>query len=261
MPINIPAYLDRIDYRGSLLPTPETLRALQLAHLRTVPFENLSIHAGQPIVLTDDALFEKIVGRRRGGFCYELNGLFAMLLRSLGFDVKMLSAGVANSEGVFGPEFDHMTLLITLEDRWLADVGFGDSFTEPLLLDYDGEQKEGSRAYDIIKSEDRMVMRQREFGGEWKNQYRFSLEPHEYVDYEEQCIYQQTSPLSHFTKGRICSLATTTGRITLSELRFITTTDREIEERTLRDEAEYAVVLRDRFGIIEHLHFHAGDRV
>ena len=129
------------------------------------------------LVLNDEALFEKIVVRRRGGFCYELNGLFAMLLRSLGFDVKMLSAGVANSEGVFGPEFDHMTLLVTLEDRWLADVGFGDSFTEPLLLDYDGEQKEGSRGYDIMKSEDRLVMRQRELGGEWKNQYRFSLKP------------------------------------------------------------------------------------
>jgi N-hydroxyarylamine O-acetyltransferase len=167
----------------------------------------------------------------------------------------MLSAGVANSEGVFGPEFDHMTLLVTLENRWLADVGFGDSFTVPLLLDYEGEQKEGSRAYDIVRSEDRLVMRQRELGGEWKNQYRFSLKPHEYADYEEQCVFQQTSPLSHFTKGRICSLATSTGRITLSELRFITTTDSEKEERTLNDENEYAALLRERFGIVERLNF------
>jgi N-hydroxyarylamine O-acetyltransferase len=106
-----------------------------------------------------------------------------------------------------------------------------------------------------MKSEDRLVLRKREFGGEWKNQYRFSLEPREYADYEEQCAFQQTSPLSHFTKGRICSLATTTGRITLSELRFITSTDSEKEERILNDENEYAVLLRERFGIVERLNF------
>src|SRR5262245_42413604 len=94
-------YLERINYRGSLEPTAKTLRALQVAHLRAVPFENLSIHAGQPIILNDDALFEKIVTRHRGGFCYELNGLFAALLRSLGFSVVMLSAGVARPDGSF----------------------------------------------------------------------------------------------------------------------------------------------------------------
>ena len=110
--MNIKTYLERIDYRGSLVPNVETLRALQLAHLLAVPFENLSIHAQQPIVLNDDALFEKIVGRRRGGFCYELNGLFAALLRALGFDVAMLSAGVAKDSSGFGPGFDHMTLRV-----------------------------------------------------------------------------------------------------------------------------------------------------
>ena len=81
--MNTDAYLKRINYQGALAPTAETLRALQLAHLRRVPFENLSIHAGEPIVLQEEALFTKIVERRRGGFCYEVNGLFAALLRSL----------------------------------------------------------------------------------------------------------------------------------------------------------------------------------
>jgi len=123
--MDITAYLQRINYRGSLAPSAQTLRELQLAHLFAVPFENLSIHSAEPIVLNDDALFEKIVLRRRGGFCYELNGLFAALLRQLGFEVTMLSAGVNNSEGVFGPDFDHMTLLVVpsedSEERWLAD--------------------------------------------------------------------------------------------------------------------------------------------
>jgi N-hydroxyarylamine O-acetyltransferase len=129
------AYLKRINYSGPVIPAAETLRHLQLAHLLSVPFENLSIHSHQPIVLDDEALFDKIVSRRRGGFCYELNGLFAALLRALGFDTRMLSASVANAKAEWGPEFDHMTLLVTLEQRWLADVGFGDSFIEPLPLD------------------------------------------------------------------------------------------------------------------------------
>ena len=93
--MDINAYLQRINYRSSLAPTAQTLRELQLAHLFTIPFENLSIHSGEPIILDDAALFEKVVVRRRGGFCYELNGLFAALLRQLGFDVTMLSASIA----------------------------------------------------------------------------------------------------------------------------------------------------------------------
>src|ERR1044071_1207906 len=147
--MNIDAYLERINYTGSLEPTPETLRALQVAHLFAVPFENLSIHAGEPIVLDEDALFGKIVENRRGGFCYEANGLFAGLLRALGFDVGMLSAGVARREGGFGPDFDHMALMVTLAERWLVDVGFGDSFLEPLLLDSRDEQVQGTRAFHI----------------------------------------------------------------------------------------------------------------
>src|SRR6266478_8207742 len=112
--MDIRAYLQRLDYTGAIAPNAETLRLLQLAHLRAVPFENLSIHSREPIVLDDRALFEKIVSRRRGGFCYELNGLFAALLRALGFEVEMLSARVATAEESVGPDFDHMTLLVTL---------------------------------------------------------------------------------------------------------------------------------------------------
>src|SRR4051812_29798863 len=161
----------------------------------SVPFENLSIHAGEPIVLEDEALFAKIVGRARGGFCYEANGLFAALLRALGFEVAMLSAEVANAEGGFSQPFDHMALMVSLERRWLADVGFGDSFVEPLPLDDDGEHVQGRRAYRVTRGGDYRVVQRREVeGGEWKAQYRFTLRPHVYADFEERCRYQQTSP-------------------------------------------------------------------
>jgi N-hydroxyarylamine O-acetyltransferase len=243
-------YLERIGYRGPLEPTAETLRRLHLAHLYSVPFENLSIHWGEPIQLDDEALFEKIVTRRRGGFCYELNGLFAALLRALGFNVAMLSAGVGRAAGEFSPDYDHMALLVILEDRWLADVGFGDSFREPLRLDERGEQREGDLAYRVEETGDgRLLMARREEGGTWKAQYRFGLEPHVFADYAEMCHFHQTSPDSHFTRNRICSLATPDGRVTLSGMKLITTRGGQKQEREL-DEREYAEALREIFGIV-----------
>jgi len=254
--VNTEAYLKRINYAGWLAPTAETLRELHVAHLRTVPFENLSIHLGEPIVLEDDALFTKIVEKRRGGFCYEANGLFAALLRSLGYEVAMLAAGVATDDGDFSPTFDHMCLMVTIPDssaqRWLVDVGFGDLFLEPLKLEA-GEQLQGTRAYRILATKPYMVLEQRNDGEDWKPQYRFTLQPYAYSAYEERSRFHQTSPESHFTKGRICSRATETGRISLTEMRFITTigsgVHQERAERTLMSDEEYAEVLRDRFGI------------
>ncbi|MBI3164765.1 MAG: arylamine N-acetyltransferase, partial [Chloroflexi bacterium] len=108
--MDIPAYLNRINYHGSTAPTVDTLRALHRAHLLTVPFENLDIHHNKPIVLDEAALFEKIVVNRRGGYCYELNGLLASVLRELGFDVTMFSSNVIH--GGIPAEVDHLTLLI-----------------------------------------------------------------------------------------------------------------------------------------------------
>jgi N-hydroxyarylamine O-acetyltransferase len=250
--MNIDAYLERINYNGSRDVNAETLRALQVAHLLSVPFENLSIHAGEPIVLNEDALYTKIVDQRRGGFCYECNGLFAGLLRALGFDVAMLAAGVARPDGSFGPIFDHMTLMVTLEERWLVDVGFGESFLEPLLLDSRADQRQGTRTFRLVDADDHVVLMRRNDGEDWQPQYRFTLQPYTFPDYEEMCRYHQTSPDSHFTKGLICSRATADGRITLSDMRFITTSgpQRLRDERTLSSREEYERVLRDEFGVV-----------
>ena len=246
--MDITAYLERISYRGSRTPFAETLRNLQVAHLLSVPFENLSIHVHEAIVLNDEALFHKIVERRRGGFCYECNGLFAALLRALGFDVSMLSAEVARTGGGFSQPFDHMTLMVKLEDTWLVDVGFGDSFLEPLKMDNSTEQIQGPESFRIV-AEDEYLVVQRQYDHEWKKEYRFTLQPYKYSDFEEMCRYHQTSPQSHFTQKRICSLATSDGRITLSDMRFIVTSDGVREERALSDKKEYDEILLKQFGI------------
>ena len=246
--LQVGAYLKRIKYSGPLTPTGVTLRDLHVAHLRSVPFENLSIHAGEPIVLEDEPLFEKIVTRRRGGFCYELNGLFAWLLRQLGFNVTMLAAEVMNAKGEYGLPFDHMTLMITLDKPWLADVGFGDSFIEPLRLETGLEHTQGDRRYRIDAEGDRFALLQRIGDGDWRTQYRFDLTPHKYADYFDMCRYHQTSAESPFTQRRLCSLATSDGRITLSGTRLITTSGGARHERDL-DETDYGDVLRERFGV------------
>jgi N-hydroxyarylamine O-acetyltransferase len=249
--MDIQAYLDRIGYRGPLTPTAATLRALQIGHLQTIPFENLSIHAGQPIVLDDESLFGKVVERGRGGFCYELNGLFAALLRNLGFQVSMLSARVAMADGTFSPDFDHMALAVTLEERWLADVGFGDSFRDPLRLDQRGEQPEGVRAFRIDEDGSHFLLLRRDGDGQpWQPQYRFTLQPYEYADYAGMCHFHQTSPDSHFTRQTVCSLATPEGRITLSGMRLITTRGGGRHEKVLDSEEERRALLRELFGVV-----------
>src|SRR5690349_12134838 len=162
--MDIDTYLRRIHYNGERAPNAATLDMLHRAHLLAVPFENLDIHLGRPIVLDQNALFDKIVARRRGGFCYELNGLFALLLRELGFDVALLAAGVARADAGFGPEFDHLTLLVrtpadeTQSAAWLADVGFGDSFRAPLRFAEGAEQEQDGRAYRLDRDGERYTL-------------------------------------------------------------------------------------------------------
>ena len=264
--MDIHAYLQRIHYRGERVPTAATLHELHRAHLLAVPFENLDIHLGRPIKLDQDSLFSKIVTRRRGGFCYELNGLFALLLRELGFEVTLLAAGVARADGGCGPEFDHLTLLVKApsteptipnlqaascnlqSDMWLADVGFGDSFRAPLRCVEAIEQEQDGRAYRLDRDGAHFTLMQRD-GASWEPQYRFTLQPHTPAEYADMCHYHQTAPESSFTRKRICTLATPHGRVTLSDLALIVTAHGQRTERVLQDELAFHAALREHFGI------------
>ncbi len=245
--MDIPGYFERLHYRGSLEPTLQTLQALHMAHLLAVPFENLDISLSRAISLDEPSLWTKIVERHRGGFCYELNGLFAVVLRALGFQVDLLSAAVAPSTGGFGPEFDHLTLLVHLEENWIADVGFGESFRLPLRLQVGLVQPQHGGSYRLEREGSFWIYQ--EWDGVWKPQYRFTLQPHELHDFTARCHYQQTAPESHFTQKRLCSLAQRSGRITLSDQCLITTREGKRTERLLTDE-EYYSVLAEQFGIV-----------
>ena len=243
------AYLQRLGVEGTPTPDLSWLRLLHAAHLDHVPFENLSIHLPEPIVLEPAALVAKIVDRGRGGFCYELNGAFATLLRALGFDVTMLAARVHDGDRL-GPPFDHMCLRVDLERPWLADVGFGDHFRLPLLLDDRGDQRDDAGVFRIVETSDGQLDLLRD--GE--PQYRFDLAPHQLGDYAATCRYHQTSPESHFTRGTVCSLPTPAGRTTISGRTLITTTDGHRTERVVDDDAELLALYRELFGItLDHV--------
>ena len=244
------AYLLRIGYTGPANPSGETLRALHRAHLLFVPFENLDIELGRTIPCEENAAVRKVVGLKRGGFCYELNSAFAALLRELGFKVTLLSARVARADGSSSPEFDHLTLRVDLEEPWLADVGFGDSFLEPLRLQAGIEQDQGSRRYRLIEEGGSIHMERTEADGQWTRQYSFTLRPRELNEFAAMCHYHQTSPQSHFTQNRVCTRATLDGRITLSGRKLILTKDGKRTERELGSEEEWLAALQEHFGVM-----------
>jgi N-hydroxyarylamine O-acetyltransferase len=241
--VDVREYLARIRYDGPLEPRAETLAGLHHAHMHAVPFENLDLHIGRRNVIDAERNYAKIVRDRRGGWCFELNGTFARLLERLGFAVTRYSAAVVLSEPGT-PDFAHLTLRIDLDRPYLADVGFGDSFTAPLLLDEAGPQvRERGNVYRLEPRDGRTLLTQ-----DGRPQYHFAHAARQMHEFEGMCRALQTPP-GHFTDAPVCSMATADGRISLAGMRLITTTGEERSERRLADDAERREVLRERFGI------------
>jgi N-hydroxyarylamine O-acetyltransferase len=246
--MDVPAYLQRIGYTGDTAPTLENLRAMHRAHFFNVPFENLDIKRGDRFTVVDeDVVFDKIVRRHRGGFCLELTGLFARMLREVGFTVDVLGARVFGAGFLSYPN-SHMVSIIHLDEPWIADVGFGGRIIEPLRLNDRGEQVFGSRRYVVANDGDHYFVTCGENGNPPPMTYTFALQPREFSEFADVCGWLQTSPDSRFTKGDVVSLATPEGRLTLAESTFITTSETTREERELSAD-ERTQVLRDHFGL------------
>ena len=225
----------------------EVLRDLHRAHLVAVPFENLSIHLGEPISLDEADLIDKVVARRRGGFCYELNGAFALLLERLGAQVSRVAARVYGDGGV-GPPFDHLALIVRLPDGtgpWLADVGFGSHSTYPLLADARAGQADPAGQFLLTDMPDGDV----DVAKDGQPQYRIEVRERALDDFVPTCWWQQTSPQSHFTRSTICSRLTEDGRISISGRTLIRTTAGQRIEENLPDDQAVLAAYRHHFGI------------
>ncbi len=240
----VEAYLARIGAARPAATDAAALRELQVRHLHTVPFENLSIHLGEDITLTADALFGKIVTRRRGGFCYELNGAFAALLTALGYRVTLMAARVGTPDGL-SPPFDHVALRVDLDEPWLVDVGFGRFSHFPLRLDVRTGQPEPGGVFRVVETVDGDldVYRDDEL------EYRLEQRPRTLAECVPTCWFQQTSPDSHFTRSLVCSRLTDTGRITLSDRTIVDTANGQRTERVLETDESVLATYLDQFGI------------
>ncbi len=240
------AYLRRIGVTGPRAADAAELRLLHRAHLLAVPFENLSIHLAEPISLAVDDLLDKIVTRRRGGFCYELNGAFALLLEALGARVRRVAARVYG-EGGLGPPFDHLALLVDPADGggpWLADVGFGSHSTYPLRLASQQEQPDPGGVFRLAATGDADL----DVLKDGKPEYRIELRERVLADFVPTCWWQETSPESHFTRGTICSRLTEAGRVSISGRTLIRTSGGTRAEQELAS-GEVLAAYREHFGI------------
>ncbi|WP_323748947.1 arylamine N-acetyltransferase family protein [Streptomyces sp. PR69] len=241
-------YLSRIGADRPERADAGALRQLQLHHLTEVPFENLSIHLGEDILLEEEALLTKIVDARRGGFCYELNGAFALLLRALGFRVDLLQARVFGEDGRLGIPYDHLALRVETADSsgpWLADVGFGDHSHYPLALDERGDQLDPAGTFRVTEAPegDLDVLR------DDKPQFRLETRPRELRDFTAGAWWHRTSPQSQFCRSVVCSRLTSTGRITISGRKLVTHEHGERQERKLANDAALLAAYRDHFGL------------
>ena len=196
-------------------------------------------------------LFDKIVTRKRGGFCYELNGLFYDLLKAIGFTVKMVSARVYNGKNSYSKEFDHMALIVTIAgDHFLVDVGFGEFALNPIKIELNKEINDPAGIFRIENFDERYkVVKKKSGSGEFIPEYIFSEKERQLEDFYGMCNYHQTSSDSHFMKKMICSLPRENGRITLAGDTIKITEDGLVSQRKLNDEQEIQEVLWDYFGI------------
>ncbi|MBX9444345.1 arylamine N-acetyltransferase family protein [Dickeya chrysanthemi] len=243
-------YLQRIGVSALPAEPALQLRTLHLAHLMHIPFENLDVVFGKPIPLNQSAIYRKIVDDRRGGFCYELNYGFYLLLQALGFEVQLLAGQVWNDDGHYGQPFDHLFLKVELpQSAVIADISFGDSFCVPVPLSGTVSDEAFAR-YRVVTEAGEYQLQQQQPGKAWKTQYKFTLQPHQLAEYAGMAHYHQTSPLSPFTNKALCTRVTPEGRLTLSDNRLIVTRQGQKSERLIGSHRDYLDCLQQHFGIV-----------
>jgi N-hydroxyarylamine O-acetyltransferase len=240
-------YLERF---GATADMP--LNVLHLAHLEAVPFENLDIHRKRVAYMDEQAFFDKVVVQRRGGICYELNPLFGRLLETLGYKVSLLGARVATQPdaSAFGLDLAHVALLVeNASGRWLADVGFGDCFLEPLRLDERGVQVQRGRGFKLTEAGEELLLWSESPQGGWEAEYAVSLTPRQLVDFKDISYHMQTAPDVQATQRRVCSVVRPDGRITLRDDAVVITRNGVKHEEPIADPAAWHRALETHFGI------------
>lgn len=245
-PTQLSRYFARVGYTGEAKVSLTTLREVHRAHLLSIPYENLDIHLGVPLTLDPERFFAKLVDERRGGWCYEMNGLLARVLATLGFDVRLVAGSVGRAVRGWRAQGNHLVLIVTLDRPWIVDVGFGDGFLTPLPLE-PGTYAQSFLEYRVSRDGPRWRVDSHRFGG--ADGFDFTLTPRSLADFATQCRELQTSPDSSFVKATVCERFTRQGLVMLRGATLREVTAAGVTTRVVEDATTYAAALRDRFGL------------
>ena len=255
-PLDLEAYRSRVGYTGDWQPTIETLVNLHLAHTTSIPFENLDILLGRSIRIDLASIQNKLIGQRRGGYCFEQNTLFAEVLKSLGLPVTIVAARVRFRAHRILPR-THILLLVEAEaSPWIADVGFGTvGLLQPIPLRTDEEFQQFGWSYRLIEEPGVWTLQARQ-GAVWESLYSFTMEPQYPADLEMANWYVSTCPDSRFVQTLTAQRSTEDVRFLLRN--FVYSEDHAGEQTTreLRDPEELLAILAEKFD----LHFPAETR-
>jgi N-hydroxyarylamine O-acetyltransferase len=262
MPFDLPAYLARIGLDAAPTPDAAGLAILQRAHRLAIPFENLDIPLGRGIDIAPDAVFAKLVTGRRGGYCFEQNRIFLRALHALGFVARPLLARVwLLADGV--PPLTHTFSLVTIDGRdWIADAGFGGSFSPPLPLeDGAGVTAADGTSHRLLRDDafGWMLERAGDPGAtdgrsadhrDWQRQYSFTLAPVEDIDLALSNHWTSTRPGTRFLTLKVVSLILPDGFASMVDTQLAIHRDGGNESRAIADSREYRTVLADVFGLV-----------
>jgi N-hydroxyarylamine O-acetyltransferase len=226
----------------------DTLKEIHKHHLLSIPFENLDIIFGTPLSMDPAQILKKIIKDKRGGICFETNTLFYSVLVSLGFDVHYISAKFWNDDKQnWNPDYSHLALLVKIEgNMYLADVGVGGGFLEPLLLKDGYEYSDSNGSYRVRETNQSNYLLQK-LDESWKDLLQISIDPKEHDLFNEQFLYFQTSKDTIFTQNKIVNLLTTDGRITLSDHQLKVTRNHTISVTDIDSEEEWHSVYNEVF--------------
>ena len=239
------AYLRRIDYGGPLSPTRQTLHNLHRAHLLAVPFENVEVQFRRVPSLDLDRIYEKIVVAKHGGWCFEMNALFAWALREIGFTVDIVGASVEREKHPSRARTNHMVLIVRLDQPFLADVGFGNGPLIPLPL-RPGSYNDTRFEFHLTRDGEWWRFHNHRYDG---TTYDFLETPLQVEDFREENQWLATSADSYFVQNLVCARLTDDGIVKLTNALLEHTTTSAIKEEAAVSADALQRILRERFGL------------
>jgi len=244
-------YLARIRCPLEIKPNLKYLNLLHRQHLLNVPFENLDNFLGFQVLLDIEKIFSKILLRRRGGFCYELNALFYHLLLALGYDAQLVSARVYHSNERLGPEFDHMAIIVNLSnDLYLVDVGFGESFRNSKKIQPESIHMDFNQFYKVTKSIDDIYFLHRSDNSiHFTNLYQFTLSPRTLIEFIDMCHFHHKNKASHLVKKIYVHQIKKTGQLILTGSQLTIEENGQVEKIPIHNKDEFIVKLKQHFGL------------